>query len=152
MAKTSITPTKNLSMPTKIPRTLTKKLHCFIARQFLSQIYALCWGTFYGPKKYGGVPKMTNMRYASPILHRWPCVWIPQNWFPNITSDSGIWTHIDLSGRRWTGRQERWNSLLQGRPGPRKVPKVSLTFLLSHSLTHSRTHTLTFSILLFNAL
>ena len=32
--------------------------------QFLSQIYALFLRTFYRPKKYGGVPKMTNMRYA----------------------------------------------------------------------------------------
>ena len=31
--------------------------------QFLSPIYALFWHTFYRPKKYGGVPKMTNMRY-----------------------------------------------------------------------------------------
>ena len=30
-----------------------------VARQFLSRIYA-----FYGVKKYGGVPKVTNMRYA----------------------------------------------------------------------------------------
>ena len=40
-------------------------LHCFVARQFLSQIYALFWRTFYRSKKYGGVPKMTIIRYAA---------------------------------------------------------------------------------------
>ena len=40
-------------------------LLCFVVTQFLSRIYALFWRTFYRPKKYGGVPKMTNMRYAS---------------------------------------------------------------------------------------
>ena len=38
-------------------------LRCFVARQFLSQIYALFWRTFFRPKKYGGVPKMTIIRY-----------------------------------------------------------------------------------------
>ena len=36
-------------------------LRCFVARQFLLRIYALCWRTFCRLKKYGGVPKMTNM-------------------------------------------------------------------------------------------
>ena len=70
MSKTSITPTKIPSTPTKIPSTPTKipstpteNLRCFVARKFLSQIYALFWCTFYAPKKYGGVPKMTNIRY-----------------------------------------------------------------------------------------
>ena len=39
-------------------------LRCFVAMQFLSRIYALFWRTFYRPKKIGGVPKMTNMRYG----------------------------------------------------------------------------------------
>ena len=38
-------------------------LRCFVARQFLLQIYALFWRTFYRPKKYGGVLKMTIIRY-----------------------------------------------------------------------------------------
>ena len=38
-------------------------LRCFVARQ-LSGVYALFWHTFNRPKKYGGVPKMTNIRYA----------------------------------------------------------------------------------------
>ena len=31
----------------------------------MSRIYALFWRTFSRPKKYGGVPKMTNMRYGT---------------------------------------------------------------------------------------
>ena len=54
--KTLITPRKNQvgqkisSMITKIPSTPTKNLRCFVARQFLSQIYALFWRTFCRPK------------------------------------------------------------------------------------------------------
>ena len=68
-------------MPTKIPSTPNKTpnaqfqskeyakktnidLSCFVAMHLLSRIYALFWRTFYRPKKYGGVPKMTNIRYA----------------------------------------------------------------------------------------
>ena len=43
-------PTKIPSMPTKIPITPTKNLRCFVARKFLSQIFALFWRTFYRPK------------------------------------------------------------------------------------------------------
>ena len=39
-------------------------LRCFVAKKILFQIYALCWCTFYRPKKYGGVPKWTNIRYG----------------------------------------------------------------------------------------
>ena len=38
-------------------------LRCFIAKQFLSRIYALFWWTFYRPKKCVGVQKITNIRY-----------------------------------------------------------------------------------------
>ena len=37
----------------------------FCREKILFQIYALCWCTFYRPKKYGGVPKWTNIRYAN---------------------------------------------------------------------------------------
>jgi len=67
MSKTSITPTKIprtptkiSSTPTKIPSTPTENL-----QGKLSQIYALFWCTFYEPRKYGGVPKMTNIRYVT---------------------------------------------------------------------------------------
>ena len=30
------------------------------------------WRTFYRPNKYGGVRKMTNMRYASSLEKHWP--------------------------------------------------------------------------------
>ena len=43
-------------------------LRCFVAKQFLSRIYALFWRTFYRPKKCGGVPKMTNMRYEGDAI------------------------------------------------------------------------------------
>ena len=79
--KTPSTPNKTQSTPTKMPSTPNKTpsaqiqskeyakqintdLRCFVVMQFLSRIYALFWRTFYRPKKYGGVPKMTNMRYA----------------------------------------------------------------------------------------
>ena len=42
--------TKYPSTPTKIPSTPTENLRCFVARKFLSQIYALFWCTFYAPK------------------------------------------------------------------------------------------------------
>ena len=35
-----------------------------VLMQFLSPVYALFRRTFTRPKKYGGAPKMTNMRYA----------------------------------------------------------------------------------------
>ena len=43
----------------------THCLHCFVTKIFLFQIYALCWCTFYRPKKYGGVPKKKIMRAAN---------------------------------------------------------------------------------------
>ncbi len=54
--------TPNMQKNTKY----SKKFHlrCFVAKKILFQIYALCWCTFYRPKKYGGVPKWTNMRYG----------------------------------------------------------------------------------------
>ena len=83
--KTPSTPNKTQSTPTKIPSTPNKTpsaqfqskeyakktnidLRRFVAMQFLSRIYALFWRTFYRPKKYGGVPKMTNMRYGDYLL------------------------------------------------------------------------------------
>ena len=42
----------------------------FVVRQFLSQIYALFWRTFYRPKKYGGVPKMTIIRYVPHVAQK----------------------------------------------------------------------------------
>ena len=39
-------------------------LRCFVAKKFLFQIHAL-FGVIYRPKKYGGVPKGTNIRYVS---------------------------------------------------------------------------------------
>ena len=35
----------------------------------LSRIYALFWRTFYRPKKYGGVPKMTIIRYGEKVVY-----------------------------------------------------------------------------------
>ena len=51
----------------KIDTICNIDLRCFVVTQFLSRIYALFWRTFYRPKKYGGVPKMTNMRYADAL-------------------------------------------------------------------------------------
>ena len=54
---------------------------CFVAIQFLLRIYALFWRTFYRPKKYGGVPKMTIIRYGflrsknAVFYRRQICVW-----------------------------------------------------------------------------
>ena len=39
-------------------------LRCFVAKQFLSRIYAFFWCTFYRPRKCVGVQKTTNMRYG----------------------------------------------------------------------------------------
>ena len=59
-------PTKTPSTPTKTPKILLPNidLRCFVAKHFLSQIYALFWCTFYRPRKCVGVQKMTNMRYG----------------------------------------------------------------------------------------
>ena len=68
-------------MPTKIPSTPNKTpsaqfqskeyakkkilIYAVLSRfNFLSRIYALFWLIIYRPEKYGGVPKMTNMRCA----------------------------------------------------------------------------------------
>ena len=62
------------STPNKIPsaqfqsKEYAKKsnidLRCFVAMQFLSRITHFFGVPFTGLKKYGGVPKMTNMRYG----------------------------------------------------------------------------------------
>ena len=48
--KTARTPTKTASTPTKTVSTPNINLRCFVAMQFLSQIYALSWRTIYRPK------------------------------------------------------------------------------------------------------
>ena len=65
--KITSTATKIPSTPTKISSTPTENLRCFVARKFLSQIYALFWCTFYAPKKYGGVPKIVSGMNPYPI-------------------------------------------------------------------------------------
>merc|ERR1711891_12676 len=47
--KTTSTPIKTPNTPTKTPSTPTKNtdLRCFVARQFLSRIYALFWCTIF---------------------------------------------------------------------------------------------------------
>merc|ERR1712077_86528 len=47
--KTTSTPIKTPNAPTKTPSTSTKNtdLRCFVARQFLSRIYALFWCTIF---------------------------------------------------------------------------------------------------------
>ena len=87
--KISSTTTKIPSTPTKIPNMPTKNLRCFVARQFLSQIYALFWRTFCRPKSMvayqkGQISGMPAEGFGSsecslchqPLLGKvppWPC-------------------------------------------------------------------------------
>ena len=101
--QTPSTPTKTPGSPKKHQVRQTKHqvcefvfqnidLRCFVARQILSRIYALFWRTFYRPKKYGGVPKMTIIKYAY------------DQWSLLLLGRAGLLTYsLDTSGQMTIG-------------------------------------------------
>ena len=48
----------NVNLHTKI------LIYAVLPREIFVENLRISWRTFYRPKKYGGVPKMTNLRYA----------------------------------------------------------------------------------------
>ena len=108
-------PKKTPSRPTKTPSVYaTKKNHTQVRSMpnnsnlyskifihavlsqgnFLSQIYALFWRTFYKPEIYGSIPKMTNISF--PKTKSLCCLWSPK--FKLTLS----WPLFGCSGRkRW---------------------------------------------------
>ena len=68
--KITSTATKIPSTPTKISSTPTEKFTLFCCKEIFVVINALFWCTFYRPRKYGGVPKMTNIRYVQHLHGR----------------------------------------------------------------------------------
>ena len=112
-------------------------LRCFVAKQFLSQIYARFWRTFYRPKQYGGVPKMTNMRY----VHEY---WLSMAHLEIMTNSDlsfSVLTWPDWIGwshGRWVTRSMQLQCLIWIKGGNRRWTKVNLTARLFYAFGHAK--------------
>ena len=99
----------------------------------LSRIYALFWRTFYRRKKYGGVPKMTNIRYEPS--------WFWLHLENSNVEDFAVYTPYYTDGARpgGRGRVRRWWK----KPGNHKICRFAfIAFFTADSVTYAAVHIL----------
>ena len=96
---------KTASTPTKTASTVNIDLRCFVAMQFLSQIYALFWRTFYRPKNLVAYQKWQIwgmfITLASKLnFKHWKCLVLCRKLFASVMDTACVsdgQTHIFLS-------------------------------------------------------
>ena len=94
MQRIPSTPTKTVSSPTKTASTPNIDLRCFVARQFFVAKLRTFLAYNLQAKNYGGVQKMTKMRYDQ--LHHICLMCIHYSSFENMRNFSPSFIFIDL--------------------------------------------------------